>query len=556
MHLLAAQPGTISDGGEAIDLGQTAGDIVVLSAADTELACLAAARDRLGSGFPSLRLASLLQLGHNLSVDLYVEKVVAQAKLVVVRVLGGAGYWPYGIEQVAETCRRRGIALAVLPGDDQPDPELARFSTLAGDAAHRLWQYAVHGGVENAAGLLRYAAHLIGYQSAEWREPVPLMRAGIYWPGRDRPALEDLRRSWIPGAPVAAILFYRALEQAANTAVIDALIAALAEAGVNALPIATTSLKEKVAAGIVTDLLDRSVPDVILNATSFAISQPGAARSSTPFDNADCPVFQVVFSGGSEAAWRAGTTGLSARDIAMNVALPEVDGRLITRAVSFKAEARRHETTESWVLSYRPVPDRVAFVAALAARWARLRRTPAARRRVAIVMANYPNRDGRLANGVGLDTPAGVVRTLHALAEAGYGVTDLPTDSAELMDRLSAGVTNDLRDLDQRIVSETLELDRYRSFFDGLPEAVRAAVTERWGDSANDPFVRDGNFLLPAIRLGNAAIAIQPARGYQIDPSKTYHDPDSGAAARLSGFLRLGPAGLRCPCRRPFRQAR
>ena len=172
------------------------------------------------------------------------------------------------------------------------------------------------------------------------------------------------------------------------------------------------------------------------------------------------------------------------------------------------------------------VPDRVAFVAALAARWARLRRTPAERRRVAIVMANYPNRDGRLANGVGLDTPAGVVRTLRALAEAGYGVTDLPADLAELMDRLSAGVTNDLRDLDQRIVSETLELDRYQSFFEGLPEAVRAAVTDRWGDPANDPFVRDGNFLLPAIRLGNAAIAIQPARGYQIDPSKTYHDPD------------------------------
>lgn len=526
MHLLAAQPGTISDGTEAVDLGQTAGDIVVLSAADTELACLAAAHDRLGEGFPSLRLASLLQLGHNLSIDLYVERVVAWAKLVVVRVLGGAGYWPYGIEQVADTCRRRGIPLAVLPGDDQPDPELARFSTLPGDATHRLWQYAVHGGVENAGGLLRYAADLIGYGDSDWREPVPLMRAGIYWPGRDRPGLDDLRREWIEGAPVAAILFYRALEQAANTAVIDALIAALKGAGVNALPIATTSLKEKVAAGIVADLLERSAPDVILNATSFAISQPGVERSATPFDGADCPVFQVVFSGGSEAAWRAGTSGLSARDIAMNVALPEVDGRLISRAVSFKAEARRHEATESWVLSYRPVPDRIAFVADLAARWARLRRTPAGKRRIAIVMANYPNRDGRLANGVGLDTPAGVVRTLHALAEAGYGVADLPSDSAELMARVSAGVTNDLSDLDRRVVSETLGLNAYQAFFDGLPDAVRTAVTDRWGEPAADPFVREDRFLLPVIRMGNAAIAIQPARGYQIDPSKTYHDPD------------------------------
>ena len=108
--------------------------------------------------------ASLLQLGHNLSVDLYVEKVVARAKLVVVQVLGGAGYWPYGIEQVAETCRRRGIALAILPGDDQPDPELARFSTLAGDA-HRLairrpWRRRERGGYAATA------AHLIGYEDA------------------------------------------------------------------------------------------------------------------------------------------------------------------------------------------------------------------------------------------------------------------------------------------------------------------------------------------------------------------------------------------------------
>ncbi|EWY40277.1 cobaltochelatase [Skermanella stibiiresistens SB22] len=543
MHLLAAQPGTISDGGEAVDLGQTPGDIVFLSAADTELACLAAAHDRLGADFPTLRLASLLQLGHNLSIDLHVERVVARAKLVVVRLLGGQGYWPYGIEQVADACRRGGIPLAVLPGDDQPDPELARFSTLPADATHRLWRYCVQGGVENATGLLRYAASLIGANAGDWREPVELMRAGIHWPGRDRPGLDDLRDAWIAEAPVAAILFYRALEQAANTAVIDALIASLRAAGVNALPIATTSLKEKVAAGIVADLLARASPDVILNATSFAVSQPGAARSPTPFDGADCPVLQVVFSGGSEAAWRSGTTGLSARDIAMNVALPEVDGRLISRAVSFKAEARRHEATQSWVLSYKPVTDRVDFVAALAASWARLRRTPAAERRVAIVLANYPNRDGRLANGVGLDTPAGVTRSLRALADAGYRVVGAPDDPAALMALLGAGVTNDLGGLDQRAVSETLRLDDYVRFFDALPEAVRAAVATRWGPPEADPFVRNGRFLLPAIRFGNVAVAIQPARGYQIDPSKTYHDPDlvpPHAYLACYAWIRLG----------------
>src|SRR3546814_3017665 len=104
MHLLQATPGSISNGSEAIDLGQDPGDIVFLSAADSELAALAAAQREVGASLgeaaPSLRLANLMQLGHNMSVDLYVEQVVAAAKLVVVRLLGGESYWPYGVEQL------------------------------------------------------------------------------------------------------------------------------------------------------------------------------------------------------------------------------------------------------------------------------------------------------------------------------------------------------------------------------------------------------------------------------------------------------------------------
>ena len=122
MHLLKAQSATPEDSGEAIDLGQSPGDIVVLSAADTELACLATAQGRRPQDAPSLRLANILQLGHPMSVDLYVEQVVGRARLVVLRLLGGRSYWPYGLEQVVAASRAGGISLAVLPGDDQPDP--------------------------------------------------------------------------------------------------------------------------------------------------------------------------------------------------------------------------------------------------------------------------------------------------------------------------------------------------------------------------------------------------------------------------------------------------
>ena len=529
MHLLAATPGAVLDGSEAVDLGQTPGDIVVLSAADTELAAIAAARAGLGEGFPVVRAANLLHLQHNMSVDLYVEGVVSRAKLVIVRLLGGQGYWPYGIERIAETCRRGAIALAVLPGDENPDPELARLSTLAEDACHRLWQYCVHGGAANAAGFLAYAATLIGHH-AEWSEPAPLLRAGLYWPGMDRPQLGDIAAEWRDGAALGAIVFYRALLQGGTLAPVDALIAALRERGVNPLPLYIHSLKEPVSAETVARIFDEARPDVILNATGFAVSSPGAARAATPYDGADCPVLQVVFAGTSQAVWRGLPTGLTARDIAMNVALPEIDGRVLSRAVAFKAEARFDEATQCAVVGHEPVADRIDFTASLAANWARLRRTPAPERRFALLLANYPNRDGRIANGVGLDTPAGTVVLLRALAAAGYRIDAMPADGDALIRRLQSGPTNAPdgggREGRGREGGARLALADYLAAFDRLPGAVRDAVTARWGAPENDPFFRDGAFALPVHAHGNCAIGIQPARGYNIDPTASYHDPD------------------------------
>ena len=523
MHLLAATPGGITDGSEAVDLGQTPGEVVVLSAADSDLACLAVAK-ALVPDF-TLRLANLLHLGHPMSVDLYVSRVVGQSRLVVLRLLGGRGYWTYGLEQVAEACRRAGILLAVLPGDDQPDAELASWCSLPGEACHRLWRYLAEGGPANAREFLHYAGSLLGL-ALDWREPAPMPPAGLYPPGR---SLDALRAGWQPQAPTALLVVYRALVQAGNTAALEQLADALAQRGFNVVPLFVTSLKDRLSAAVVESLVDTCRPDVVLNATGFAVAAPGQPAAG-PFGSADCPVLQVIFSGGGEAAWRAASNGLSARDIAMNVSLPEVDGRIIGRAVSFKAASRRDEATQCDVVTYKPLADRIAFMADLARGWASLRRKPAAERRVALVLANYPNRDGRLGNGVGLDTPAATAAVLQALAGAGYGVANPPADGRALMDLLLAGPTNDLAARRHRLVRESLALPDYLQFFQALPAAVRQAVTERWGAPETDPhFVPGaltcGSFVLSAICFGRVAVAIQPARGYNIDPAASYHDP-------------------------------
>ncbi|HTZ37240.1 MAG TPA: cobaltochelatase subunit CobN, partial [Stellaceae bacterium] len=197
MHLLATEPGSIADGSAAVDLAQTPGDIVVLASADTEVALLAGAQARRRAAdpaAPTLRLAPVMRLGHNLSVDLYME-TVAQARLVVARLLGGAGYWPYGVERLVETCARHGIPLALLPGDDRPDPDLAERSTLPAEACRRLWRYLAEGGAANADNFLCYGAALLGCDSA-WAEPAALLRAGFYWPDLANPGLAEIAARW------------------------------------------------------------------------------------------------------------------------------------------------------------------------------------------------------------------------------------------------------------------------------------------------------------------------------------------------------------------------
>ena len=80
MHLLLAQPGEITDGSEPVDLAQSPADIIILSAADTELACLSEAHRNAASGECSLRLANLSHLSHPFSIDRYIDETASKSQ--------------------------------------------------------------------------------------------------------------------------------------------------------------------------------------------------------------------------------------------------------------------------------------------------------------------------------------------------------------------------------------------------------------------------------------------------------------------------------------------
>ena len=533
MHLLRVEEGgALYDSDEAVDLGQPAGDIIILTSADTEVSLLSAAVSAWqdAGDVPTVRIANYLSLSHPFSVDQYIASTVAGAQLVIVRLLGGAAYWSYGVQQLRAQAEAGGVPVAFLPGDSRPDPELDYLSTISTARCHGLAAYLDAGGPDNASSFLAAARDVIDDRDTA-PPPRPLLRAGIYWPGRETPDLAVLREEWAEGAPVAAIVFYRALVQAGDLAPVDAMVTACRNAGLNPLPIFSASLKDGESAPIVADLLRRGGVDVILNMTSFAVSDPAGTgddmpglASAGPFGAVDAPVLQLVLSASRETDWQESVAGLTARDLAMNVALPELDGRILSRAVGFKKPPQRHPLTHAMTTAYEGQDERAAYVARLAAGWARLRHRPPAEKRIALIMANYPNRDGRLANGVGLDTPESVMQTMNSLADAGYGITHAPANSAALVADLRAGPTN--QGWQGRVCDAVMPNAAYLAHFNSLPAALRNEVTARWGTPESDPMHDGTGFLLPLRRYGNVVVAVQPARGYNIDPKATYHSPD------------------------------
>ncbi|HEV2634923.1 MAG TPA: cobaltochelatase subunit CobN [Actinocrinis sp.] len=497
--------------------------ILLVSTADTDLL---AARASGGPGGSAYRVANPARLSEDALAAL-----LAGVDVAVVRLLGGARVWEAGLAALA----RAGVPTVALGGEATPDADLMALSSVPVPVVAAVSRYLIAGGPENFA---RLAAYLEGATltagpaaaapaAAPDLAPVQTPEFGVR-AGRQAPA----------DRPTVGVVYYRAHELSGNTAFVDVLCDQIEAAGANALPVFCGSLRslsrsDDAAAtgadGLTALLRDCSALIVTVLAGGGAVpAQASAGGDQDAWDvgalrDLDVPVIQGLSLTSSRAAWDDSSAALTPMDAAMQVAIPEFDGRLISVPFSFK------EVDADGIATYVADPERAERVARIAVRHAALAGKPNAAKKIGILLSSYPTKHARIGNAVGLDTPASAVRLLLAMREAGYQVSAFPEDGDTLIHSLIAAGGHDVEWLTEEqlhAATARVPLADYQAWFAALPGSLSDAIRRHWGEPPGGLYVDGTDIVLATLTFGNVVLMIQPPRGFGENPIAIYHDPD------------------------------
>ena len=535
--------------------------VVLVTTADTDLLTADRALAALPGDFPPVYAWNPVGLD---TVDARNQllETVGSAGVVVLRLLGGKRAMPETFDPLVSLCRERRISLIACPGHQEWDEDLIAACSAPVAELETVFAYLMRGGIPNFRNLFLFLSDTYLGSDYGHEAPEPLPWEGLYHPDATAAEVVDadtyIRRHFQPGRPGVGLLFYRAHWMSGNLQFIDALIRCLEAHQVNVLPVYSYSLKHhpeqdgqrsRTLTNFMADAAGVPRVDCIINTMGLAMSDLSqedgptiaAGWSADLLDALDVPILQGIVSTGSRQEWADNSLGLGPIDTAMNVALPEFDGRIITVPISFKEEtaaaAERNGRAAGGgntlslprLQRYVAAPDRMDALARLAVKWANLRRKANADKRIALIMSNYPTKDARIGNAVGLDTPASVVALLHALQSAGYRVEDIPADGDELVHRIIARCSNDRDTLTAeqlKLAAGQVSRRQYAQWFADYDPAVQQQLQAAWGEPPGEVYRAGDTLAIAGLELGNIFVGLQPPRGFGENPIAVYHSPD------------------------------
>ncbi len=396
---------------------------------------------------------------------------------------------------------------------------------------------------DNFRGLLLYIARNHFGVDCAVPEPKAPLDMGLYWQGRmlDEAESLPLRREAAEGdRPVVGLVLHQSQVINGNTRHIDAVIDRLQELGALALPMfSRTSGNGEQDGGICAAMQkfftcgDKRLPHSILVMTGFSLSHmsgPGDGRQEilrSIFEEWNVPVMQVMTTYYSREQYRFLPQGIDPISLPIYVFQPELDGQIIT-VPGGAQELVREDDVERKV--YQPIPDRTDRVCRLAVNWAKLKRMDNGEKKLAILFNTMPG-NAKIGCAEGLDTFESVHRIVQRFQAAGFR-TEFDFESGQdIADRLTSGLTNDLRwtspEAMERLAAAVVEQDVWSGWFGGLSDAMRRELENTWGGVPGEVMVKDGKMLIPGIVNGNIFIGLQPSRAFGERAAALYHSTDS-----------------------------
>ncbi len=373
------------------------------------------------------------------------------------------------------------------------------------------------------------------------KPPVEYPDVGLFHPreGRIVASLRELRTQvpYRPDAPTIGVLMLRSYLLSGNRAHYAAVIEALEERGANVIPAYAFGLDGRPAVEKYFLERGRPVVDAVLSLTGFSLVGGPAYNDAkaaerllkqldVPYFCAPALEFQTI------EEWLADTQGLNRLQATLMVSIPELDGA--SDQVVFAGKSGNSRLLE-------PIPDRVERLTGRLLARVRARRLPPAKRRVGIVLFNFPPSQGNVGTAAYLDVWTSLHRLLGKMKRAGYTVEDLPTTVDELRDGIVHG--NAAQYGQPANVCDLFPRHEYERLVPTYREIER-----EWGASPGEKNVYGGDFAIMGRVFGNVGVFVQPSFGFEDDPMRLLFSqdatPNHGFAAFYAYLNRIWGADL------------
>jgi len=332
----------------------------------------------------------------------------------------------------------------------------------------------------------------------------------LNWHASRRDIPEDMKD---PRVPTVGLVLQRTHLVTGDDAHYVAMVSELEAMGARVIPVFAGGLDfSKPVDAFFYDPVAKTVPlvDVVASLTGFALvggparqDHPKAIESLRALNRPYMVALPLVFQTTEE--WQDSDLGLHPIQVALQIALPELDGAIEPIILS----GRDGTTGKSIALQ-----DRVEAIAQRAMKWANLRRKPRLHKRLAITIFSFPPDKGNVGTAAYLDVFGSIYKVMEALQQNGYDVQDLPTTPQELMEAVlhDAQAQYNSPNLNIAYKMSVPEYERLTPYYDRLIPS--------WGPPPGHLNTDGQNLLVYGKSFGNIFIGVQPTFGYEGDPMR------------------------------------